>query len=181
MNTTDSVIAVFPDHTSAETAIKNLAASGFDMKNLSVVGKGYHTEEKVVGFYNAGDRIKIWGSQGAFWGGLWGLFFGGLILTVPLFGYVFILGSLAATVAATLEGALVVGGLSGLAAGLYSLGVPKNSIIEYEAALKADSFLVMAHGSEAELARARNILDAVKPTKLDTHSGKAEAALEAIA
>lgn len=181
MHTTDSVIAVFPDHNSAETAIKNLAASGFDMKNLSVVGKGYHTEEKVVGFYNAGDRIKIWGSQGAFWGGLWGLFFGGLILTVPLFGYVFILGSLAATVAATLEGALVGGGLSGLAAGLYSLGVPKDSIIEYEAALKADSFLVMAHGSETELSHARQVLDAVKPTKLDTHSGAAETDLKAIA
>jgi hypothetical protein len=43
------------------------------MKNLSVVGKGYHTEEKVIGFYNVGDRVKFWGSRGAFWGGLWGL------------------------------------------------------------------------------------------------------------
>lgn len=71
--------------------------------------------------------------------------------------------------------------MSGLAAGLYSLGVPKNSIIEYEAALKADSFLVMAHGSETELSQARHVLDAVKPTKLDTHSGAAEADLKAIA
>jgi hypothetical protein len=42
------------------------------MKHLSVVGKGYHSEEKVVGFYNIGDRIKFWGTRGAFWGGFWG-------------------------------------------------------------------------------------------------------------
>jgi hypothetical protein len=41
--------------------MKSLTASGFDMKNLSVVGKGYHSDEKVVGFYNMGDRVKFWG------------------------------------------------------------------------------------------------------------------------
>ena len=93
----DAVIAVFADHPAAETAVKKLAADGFEMKNLSVVGKGYHTEEKVVGFYNLGDRVKFWGTRGAFWGGLWGLFFGGLFMTVPLVGHVIILGYLAAT------------------------------------------------------------------------------------
>ena len=42
--------------------MRRLAESGFDMKKLSIIGKGYHTEEKLVGFYNAGDRIKLWGS-----------------------------------------------------------------------------------------------------------------------
>jgi hypothetical protein len=74
MEKIDSVVAVFADHKTAEEAIKKLAQAGFDMKALSVVGKGYHTEEKVVGFYNVGDRIKFWGLRGAFWGGLWGLF-----------------------------------------------------------------------------------------------------------
>jgi hypothetical protein len=37
------------------------------MKHLSVVGKGYHTEEKVVGSYKIGNRIKFWGKRGAFW------------------------------------------------------------------------------------------------------------------
>ena len=58
--------------------MKKLIASGFETKNLSVVGKGYHTDEKVVGFYTTGDRVKFWGSRGAFLGGFWGLLFGGL-------------------------------------------------------------------------------------------------------
>ena len=65
---TNSVIAVFADHNAAEAAVKKLTAAGFEMKNLSLVGKGYHTDEKVVGFYNIGDRMKFWGSRGAFWG-----------------------------------------------------------------------------------------------------------------
>ena len=92
METADTVIAVFADHPAAETAVKKLTADGFEMKNFSVVGKGYHTEEKVVGFYNVGDRIKFWGTRGAFWGGLWGLFFGGLFMTIPVVGHVIVLG-----------------------------------------------------------------------------------------
>src|SRR5271170_4499135 len=98
METADAVIAVFADHHAAETAVKKLSAAGFEMKNLSVVGKGYHTEEKVIGFYNIGNRIKFWGGRGAFWGGLWGLFYGGLFLTIPVIGHVVVLGYLAATI-----------------------------------------------------------------------------------
>lgn len=46
METTDTVIAVFADRDAAETAIKKLTASGFAMRNLSVVGKGCHTDER---------------------------------------------------------------------------------------------------------------------------------------
>src|SRR6202167_3921856 len=125
MQKSDSVIAVFSDHNAAEAAIKRLAAAGFEMKNLSVVGKGYHSEEKVVGFYTTGDRVKFWGSRGAFWGGFWGLFFGGLFLTTPVTGPVVVLGFLATIVAAAIENAVVVGGVAALAAALYSIGVPK--------------------------------------------------------
>jgi hypothetical protein len=166
---TDSVIAVFEDHQSAEAAVKKLAAAGFAMKHLSVVGKGYHTDEKVVGFYNDGDRIKFWGARGAFWGGLWGLFFGGLLLTVPVVGHVIVLGYLAAAVISGVEGAVVVGGLSAIGAALYGIGVPKDSVLQYEAQIKADGFLVIAHGPADEMERAKDILGSTGPLRLDTH------------
>jgi uncharacterized membrane protein len=68
-----SVIAVYDTHQQAEQAVKEMQKSGFDMNKLSIVGKGYHSEESPVGFYTTGDRIKRWGSAGAFWGSLWGL------------------------------------------------------------------------------------------------------------
>jgi hypothetical protein len=171
MENSDTIIAVFHEHSAAETAIKKLTADGFDMKNLSVVGKGYHTDEKVVGFYSTGDRIKFWGSRGAFWGGFWGLFLGGIFMTVPVVGHVIVLGYLATILISGIENAVVVGGLSALGAALYSIGVPKDSVIQYETALKTDNFLVMARGPAAEIARAKTILGTVNPTRLDVHTG----------
>jgi hypothetical protein len=173
MEKMDTIIAVFPDHNAAEGAVKRLAQAGFDMKSLSVVGKGYHTDEKVVGFYNVGDRVKFWGRQGAFWGGLWGLFLSGLFITVPVVGHVAVLGYLATVMIAGIENAVVVGGLSALGAALFSIGVPKNSVIQYETALKADSFLLMAHGPAAEIDRAKAILAATSPSRLDVHAAGA--------
>jgi hypothetical protein len=171
MKPIDSVIAVFPAHDAAETAVKKLAAAGFDIKTLSVVGKGFHSEEKIVGFYNAGDRIKFWGKRGAFWGGLWGLFFGGLFLSIPVIGHVVVLGYLATAAISVIESSIMLGGLSAVGAALYSIGIPKDSIVHYEMAMRADGFLVMAHGTADELTRAREVLDKLTPARLELHEG----------
>jgi hypothetical protein len=170
MDRHETVVAVFPNHEAAEKAVRSLTTAGFEMTNLSVVGKGYHSEEKVVGFYNTGDRVKFWGTRGAFWGGFWGLFFGGLFMTIPVVGHVVVLGYLAAIVASGLENAVVVGGLSALGAALYGMGIPKNSVLQYETDLKADGFLVMARGSAAEVERAQKLLAASNPSRFDIHT-----------
>jgi len=167
----DAIVAVFADHHGAEEAVKKLTAAGFEMKNLSVVGKGYHTEEKVVGFYSVGDRVKFWGTRGAFWGGLWGLFFGGLFMTIPIVGHIVVLGYLAATMLTGVESAVVVGGMSALGAAVYGMGIPKDSVIQYETAVQADSFLVMARGPTQEIARAKMVLSTLNPGRLDVHTG----------
>ena len=169
MTNNDAIVAVFAGHREAEAAVRKLAESGLDMKHFSIVGKGYHSEEKVIGFYNTGDRVKFWGQNGAMWGGLWSLFFGGILMTVPVVGPVMVLGHLAAMVFAAVEGAVVVGGLSALGAALFSLGIPKDSVIEYEEALKADGFLVVAHGPVEEMERAKSVLATMNPTHLDRH------------
>lgn len=170
MDHSNAAVAVFSDHGAAETAVKKLTAAGFNMKQLSVVGKGYHTEEKVVGFYNVGDRVAFWGTRGAFWGGLWALFFGGLFITTPLVGPVVAVGYLATSAIAAIEGAAVVGGLSALAAALYSIGIPKDSVLQYESAIATDGFLVMVHGTADDIARAKTVLDTTAATSVDTHA-----------
>jgi uncharacterized membrane protein len=178
MENSDTIVAIFDDHKAADAAVRKLAAAHFEMKNLSVVGKGYHTDEKVVGFYNLGDRVKFWGTRGALWGGLWGLFLGGLFLTVPVLGHVIVLGYLAAVAVTAVESAIMAGGLTALGAALYSIGIPKDSVIQYEAAIKADDFLVMAHGSAADIARAKAILGTANPSRIAVHEGKTSAAAE---
>ena len=72
MNDIESPVYIFNTHAQAEDAIHSLSQSGFDMKKLSLVGKGYHTEEHPLGFYTLGDKIKAWGGTGALWGGAYG-------------------------------------------------------------------------------------------------------------
>jgi hypothetical protein len=165
----NAVVAVFAHHSDAENAVRKLAGSGFDMTHYSIVGQGFHSEEKVVGFYNIGDRIKFWGKNGAFWGGLWSLFFGGIFLTIPLIGPVMVLGHLAAMVVAAVEGAVLVGGLSALGAALFSIGIPKDSVIAYEQAVKTDRYLVVGHGGADEMSRAKAILESNNPARVDLH------------
>ena len=169
MPDTNAVIAVYDTHSAADEAVKELQKAGFDMKKLSVVGKDYHTEDHVVGYYNAGDRMKHWGKFGAFWGGLWGLLFGAAFFWVPGIGPVLVGGPLVAWIVAALEGAVFVGGLSAIGAGLYSLGIPKDSIVEYESAVKAGNFVVVAHGTADEVAKAKSILSTWKPSSLSDH------------
>ncbi|WP_051670660.1 general stress protein [Bryobacter aggregatus] len=166
----DIVVAIYDTHEQAEQAIKELQRSGFDMKKLSIVGKNPHTEEHVVGFYNAGDRMKRWGGAGAFWGALWGMLFGAAFFLIPGFGPVLVAGPLVAWIVGALEGALVVGGLSAIGAAFWSIGVPKDSILQYETAIKTDKFLVLAHAASEEAAKARDILKRTNPSEMHTHS-----------
>jgi hypothetical protein len=63
----------------------------------------------------------------------------------------------------------VVGGLSALGAGLYSLGIPKDSIVQYETALQTGKFVVIAHGSDVEMMQARQIIHDTNPEALEEH------------
>ena len=176
MSIQNSVVAVYPTHTEADQAVKELQAGGVDMHNLSIVGKGYHTDEHAVGYYNAGDRMKYWGKVGAFWGGFWGLLFGSAFFLIPGIGPVLVAGPAVAWIVGALETAVVTGGVSALGAGLYSIGIPKDSIVKYETALKADQFLLILHGTAAEVAKAKNIVETTHPAQLSLHSGESSTA-----
>ena len=151
-------VAVFDSHEDAERAIRELQRAGFDMKKLSIVGKDFHTEEHALGYYNTGDRVKFWGKKGAFWGGLVGILFSSAFLLIPVVGHIIVLGPLVSSIIGGLEGAAVVGGTSALFAALVGLGIPKDSVIQYENDVKAGKFLVVAQGTQEEATRAKSIL-----------------------
>ena len=178
-NPSNSVAAVFAQHSGAEKAVKELKDGGFDVKKLSIIGSDYHSEENVVGFYNAGDRMMYWGKTGAFWGGLWGLLFGSAFFLIPGLGPILAAGPVVTWIIAALEGAVVVGGVSALGAGLFSLGIPKDSILKYEASVKAGKFLLIAHGTANEVQRARDILQSSGAEQINVHQPVVEPALVA--
>jgi uncharacterized membrane protein len=169
MSVLDTVVATYETHEQAERAIKELQKDGVDMKGLSIAGKDTNTDEHVVGYYNAGDRIMYWGKEGAFWGGIWGLLFGSAAFVIPGIGPLLAAGPLVAWIVAGLEGAIVVGGVSALGAGLLSIGIPKDSVIQYDAALTTNKYLLLVHGTSEEVEKAKNILEDTPHTSFNVH------------
>jgi hypothetical protein len=162
-------VVILSTHIDAEKTVKELEHAGFDMKKLSIVGKDYLTEEQVTGYYNAGDRMGYWGKQGAFWGALWGILFGSAFFFVPGIGPLMIAGPLVSTFVGALEGAVVVGGLSALGGALFSIGIPNDSILKYETAIKSESFMLVIHGTDQDLSKAAEILKN-QGLEIETHS-----------
>lgn len=170
MSEQNAVVAIYNTHADAEAAIHALKGAGFHIEKLSIVGRDYHTEEHVVGYYNTGERMKYWGKLGAFWGSLWGLLLGAGFFAIPGIGPVLVAGPLLGWVLGALEGAVVTGGLTAIGAALLSIGMPKDSVLQYETAIKSNQFLLVDHGTADETAQARRVLQTTGPHSIETHS-----------
>jgi uncharacterized membrane protein len=172
MSITNCVVAIYDTHEQAERAIKELQEAGVDMKSLSIAGKDTHTDEHVVGYYNTGERMMHWDKVGAFWGGFWGLLFGSGLFLIPGLGPILVAGPLVAWIVAGLEGAAVVGGVSALGAGLVSIGIPRDSVLKYEVALKTDKYLLVVHGTEDAVDNAKSIIAGTEHSSYTVHGEK---------
>lgn len=65
--------------------------------------------------------------------------------------------------------AVISGGLSAVGAAVASIGIPHNTVMQFETAIKANDFLVMAHGKREEVERARGVLDSMAPKQIEMH------------
>jgi uncharacterized membrane protein len=156
----DAVVAVYTTEEELSRAVKLLEREHFDMSSISVLGKGMSEQRHVIGFDTPEKRTARW----AKWGGLWGWVFGALLF-VPGVGHVAIGGYLLFVLMTTGVGAA--GGALGGA--LSSVGIPKEGIPVYEADLRADRYLVIAHGSAEQVETARALLDQTNHDRLDHH------------
>jgi hypothetical protein len=60
--------------------------------------------------------------------------------------------------------------LSAIGAGLFSIGIPKNSIVEYETAIRTDRFLLLVHGTTPEVEKARSAVERTRPISVAMHA-----------
>jgi uncharacterized membrane protein len=114
--------------------------------------------------------VRFWGKTGAFWGALAGILFSSAFLLIPVVGHVIVLGPLVSSLVGGLEGAAVGGGASALFAALVGLGIPKDSVVQYETDVKTGKFLVVAQGTPEEVARAKSLLSESGPESVAAHS-----------
>jgi hypothetical protein len=155
----NAVIGICETPTLAEEAVMELQRRGFDMTQVSIVGRDDHAEKQVVGYYTTGESVSYWGKMGAFQAGLRGWWRAGTgLFVVPGLGPTLVAGPLVVWIVSALEGAFVFEGLSAIGAAFYNFGIPKDKVLRMEAALKDDQFLVIMHGTASEAGDARKTL-----------------------
>ena len=69
------------------------------------------------------------------------------------------------------EGATVIGELGTLDEKLSRIGIPKESVLDYELEFKIDRLLLAAHGTPDEIAQAKGIIDSDHPDGWDGNVG----------
>ena len=148
-------ISIYSTHRAVERALGKLQTESIDLKQVSVVGKGFHKEEHTIGFHTTGDGLRFRGLQSAFWDGVWSLRSGAAFFWVPGLGPLAAVGPIVTLLVRGLEG-VALGGVLGAA--LYGLGVPRSSIAEYEQEFKAEKLLLIVHGQRSDVERACGIL-----------------------
>jgi uncharacterized membrane protein len=152
------VVAVYPDHDSAEEAVRRLVKAGFDMKKVSIVGRDFRVEEDPIGFVSTKDFVATGAGTGAWVGGLFGLLLGAAFLVLPGVGPVVIAGPLSAALLGGLEGALAGAAMGALAGAMVGWGIPKDQALKYEAKVKAGKFLLIVRSTPEEVEKARGLL-----------------------
>ena len=60
--------------------------------------------------------------------------------------------------------------LTPYSAGLFSIGIPKDSALKYESSVKTGKFLLIAHGTAEEAEVARHILADTAAEEINVHS-----------
>jgi hypothetical protein len=116
--------------------------------------------------------MKYWGKVGAFWGGFWGLLLGSAFFWVPGVGPLLVGGPLVLWIVGALEEAVVVGGVTALGAALCSIGIPNNSVVQYETEVKNGKLLLIVHGTYEEVERARELLHQTQSRRTTMHVEK---------
>ncbi len=164
-----SIVAVYPDHESAERAVRKLHEGGFAMHDLSIVGRDFQVSEEPIGFVSTGDYAAAGAGTGAWVGGIFGLLVGAAFLILPGVGPVVIAGPLSAALLGGLEGALAGAALGGLGGALAGWGVPKEQALKYETQVKAGKFLVIARGKAEDLTRAKGLLAPDTPEHIEVY------------
>jgi hypothetical protein len=175
-----SVVGIYDVLANAEEAIRTLDRTGFPIKQVSIVAKDLESEREVHGYVNAGDIAKGGAGTGAWLGGFFGLLFGAAFLWVPGFGPLIVAGPLSAALVGGVEGALAGAAGGGLLGALFGWGVSRQHILKYEERVKGGKFLVIAHGSPAEVERARAVLTTTEPEELNVHDEQVASTPDAV-
>lgn len=162
--THDSFVAAVFDHDDAAVrCVEQLIAHDFPMDRISLLRRASGMGDDPIGVvYNTrGERMKVWGEHGAFWGAVWGLLAGAVgLFVLPGIGPLVVAGPIIDALTGAIAGATLTGGvmagaaaLTQLAQALHHAGLPHEDIEALHQYILDGDTLVLLHCSADEAAR----------------------------
>ena len=162
-------IAVFPLQFQAHSALMTLQRADFTMRKLSIVGQGPPAGSQGGQTQRVDEPRADAAHAGASWGTIMNLLSGSAMFYAPAIGHLIVAGPLATALFATVSRAAFSAGPSAFARGLVGAGIPWHSVMRYEAALKANKFILAVHGDTHDIRQAREQLIGTGLTSFQEH------------
>ena len=169
----NALVAVYTDPQRAGEAVRELEKTGFNLSQLSLASIVAPGKGAAAACYSDGTHVKCWGEPGSLWNSLRSVIKGWAFLSLPGIGPMLVSGPLAMWIVAALDNAAIFSNLSVFGATLYSIGIPKERVQYYEAALKDGHYLLIAHGPAREILRARRVLASIDGARFESTSPEA--------
>jgi hypothetical protein len=129
----DTARVAYRSHTEPQQVLSESEKPGSNVENLSLIGWGSHRPNSVGAYHSVGGRMKYWGRFAAFWSLFCVVALGAAVFLVPGVRPTLQSGAFTAGTGRLVAGTiLVVGFLTFLVAGFYSLGIPEKCSPAYE-------------------------------------------------
>ena len=155
----NAFVEICGGYAEVETALRTLQAHGCGLNGVSVLGQDLSSGREVVGCYQCGRSSMYWGPLAAFWEELWELLDGRAVFSIPNFGGLLIAGPFVTTLVASLEHSSIFSGMTATGSALYSLGIPLDDVLKYEAKLKEGRLLLIVQGAGATVRKAQRLFE----------------------
>ncbi len=151
-----SCVAIYGDHEGVEAALGLLEKGSVECRNISVIASAEEAPDCSVGLAMTGERVVLRGRQSSFWGGVRQRLPEISLFVIPAVGSIVVAGALGAVLVTVLEE--VLNGLNIFRVTLSRVGVPSESVIAYENAIKEGAYLLIVQGDVREAERTHNLL-----------------------
>ena len=158
MHTQTAPVYLYNSPVKADQAIQALGRSGFDLTQLSLIGKICPNGDHALGAHSSVACIPACDGPTAIGHNVWQLLAAPDVFFMPTLGTLAMTGPVVQTVVSTLEEAVTADEPSALGATFSQLGASKTSATRYETALKADNYVLMVHGTDADVSKAHEAL-----------------------
>ena len=154
----NAAVSIYSNPDQLQEAVVELGEFGFDTKRISIIGKAYCEQPELTAYYEEDNMLRCRGKQSDLWNELCTRIRNWVLFSCPDTGALLVIGPVSLWVVAVIDNSAIFRNLSVLGATLYSMGLSKDNLQDYEEALRKGSYLLIVHGPSQEVTQAKRIL-----------------------